>query len=142
MIPGEEVEEVKEQKEEPVENLVERLKKKLERERAACLYGFITLEMNWNKDGSAGRLYTDDLQPEFAKLCQRRITTLEASTLPYTDTTTTENITVSVVIESKKITFKKINGDGSGQAGYTGTIKCANGFKARARMIKSKDDDW
>ena len=81
MVPGEE--EKEQQKEETVETLVGRLKKKLERERAACLLGLITLEMNWNKDGSAGHLYTDNLKPEFAKLCQRRITTLEASVLPY-----------------------------------------------------------
>ena len=81
VVPGEEEE--KEQKEESVETLVQRLKKKLDRERAACLLGLITLEMNWNKDGSAGHLFTDNLKPEFAKLCLRRITTLEASVLPY-----------------------------------------------------------
>ena len=81
VVPGEE--EQKEQKEETVETLVGQLKKKLERERAACLLGLITLELIWNKDGSAGHLYKDNLQPEFAKLCQRRVTTLEASILPY-----------------------------------------------------------
>ena len=70
VVPGqEEPEEEKEQKEETVETLVGRLKKNLERERAACLLGLITLELNWNVDESAGHLYTDNLKPEFAKLC-------------------------------------------------------------------------
>ena len=50
-------------------------------------------------------------------------------------------MTVKADPQSKKIRFKCLGGKGY-HSGYTGVIKCLNGFKARARMIRSKYNDW